>query len=341
MRVAASLLVGFAALGAARAAREGAAQLRDTKRSADEPFAPSPGAAPYLSLGYRELGADLFFARLMPYFGGGDSTEEGVAALVEAVVALDPRFERAYNWGAYAMTMTGRKIDQAMYLRTLRVLEIGASHFPDNWKIPLHAGQIYLNDLETKDPVKRAEWDEKGALLLESAIRKPGAPASSATSVAFLRSRLGQRDRAVSGLREMLMITSDDKARQRILDELAKLSNSNADEIAAELYEARQAFERKWKTERPALTPSMYVQIGPRAAPSFDLGDLATGGRDLVGTESFERLEPPTDPPAATGPTGPTNPANPTGPTAPTAPTDPKGLKDPKAPSANPPAAPP
>lgn len=296
MRVATTVLLGVLALGSARAAREGAALLRDDELIADAPYAPSPGAARYLSLGYHELAADLFFARLMPYFGGSESTTEGVAALVEAIVALDPKFKRAYDWGVRAMTMVGKDIDQSIYHRALRVLEVGLRHFPDDWKIPYHAGQIYMLDLETKDPAQRREWDEKGALLLEAAIRKPKAPAEAAMSVSFLRTRLGQRERAIEGLREMLLITPDDKARRRIIDELAKLEDSNADEIAAEVFEARRSFERKWKAERHVMSPSLYILIGPRAEPGFDMATLATGGRDLVGSQPFERLDPPADP---------------------------------------------
>jgi hypothetical protein len=292
------VLLGVLALGSARGAREGAHLLRDDELVADAPYAPSPDAARYLSLGYHELAADLFFARLMPYFGGSESTTEGVAALVEAIVALDPKFKRAYDWGVRAMTMVGKDISQALYHRALRVLEVGIRHFPDEWKIPYHAGQIYMLDLETKDPAVRRKWDEQGALLLESAIRKPKAPAEAAMSVSFLRTRLGQKERAIEGLREMLLITPDDKARRRIIDELAKLEESSGDEIAAELFESRRNFEREWKAQRPALTPSMYVLIGPRLEPGFDMGDLATGGRDLVGSEPFERLDPPADPPA-------------------------------------------
>jgi hypothetical protein len=291
------VLLGVLALVSARTAREGAAALRETPQAADVPYAPSPAAARYLSLGYHELAADLFLARLLPYFGGEGSTPEGVTALVEAIVAFDPKLKRAYDWGARAMTLDiGKGVDRDISLRAIRVLEIGAKHFPDDWRIPYHAGQIYLADLETKDPVLRREWDEKGALLLEAAIRKPNAPAEAAASAAFLRTRLGQRERAFEGLQEMLLITTDLKARKKIIDEMAALGGADTDEIVAELLEARRQFEREWKEQRPAVPPGMYVQIGSRARPGFDLADLATGGRDLVGSEPFERLDPPEDP---------------------------------------------
>jgi hypothetical protein len=36
----------------------------------------------------------------------------------------------------------------------------------------------------------------------------------------------------------------------------------------------------------------MYLLLGPPLSPRFDLADLATGGRDLVGTQDIEQLEP-------------------------------------------------
>ena len=51
------------------------------------------------------------------YFGGADSTSKGVAALVEAIVALDPRYHRPYEYGARAITIALSGVDQRSYLR--------------------------------------------------------------------------------------------------------------------------------------------------------------------------------------------------------------------------------
>jgi hypothetical protein len=289
--------VAALALGGARLARK-AAEQRAPKVIADEPYAPAPEAAPLVTLGYRELCADLLFLRLKGYFGAPENTANGVAALVEAIAALDPQYRRIYEWGARAITLAGRGVDNRAYLRALAVLDAGAQQFPDDWKLPYLAGEIYTQDLQTKDPAERRAWDERGTLLTESAIRKPNAPAEAATWAATMRTRLGQRQRAVDGLREMLLVTSDDGVRERLLAKLAELERSSASELAAEVLEARHRFDAAWLATRPALPASMYVLLGPPIPPSFDLGDLATGGRDLVGTQPIERLEPLDDPPA-------------------------------------------
>jgi hypothetical protein len=293
-RAAASLVaavVVLAAVGGARSARQ-AAEAEAPRVLSDEPYAPAPGTAPLITLGYRELAADLLFLRLMGYFGGSESTANGVASLVEAIVALDPQFHRIYEWGANAITLASRGVDNAAFLRALAVLDAGARRFPDDWKLPYLAGEIYTQDLRTTDPAQRRAWDERGTLLTESAIRKPNAPIEAATWAATMRTRLGQHQRAVDGLREMLLTTSDEAARARLLAKLAELEHDAASELAAELQESRHRFEAAWHAARPAVPASMYLLLGPPLSPGFNLADLATGGHDLVGTQDIERLEP-------------------------------------------------
>ncbi|HEY5928414.1 MAG TPA: hypothetical protein VIV11_42300 [Kofleriaceae bacterium] len=291
MRVAIGVLVAAAALGGARFARHAASEMRGDD-SVEAPYAPSPSAAPFLSLGYRELAADLLFVRLTGYFGGKDNDAEAIASLVEAIIALDPQFERPYEYGARAMTMARTGVDQPIYLRALAVLDKGMKVFTSDWRIPYLAGQIYTQDLQTSDEQQRRAWDERGTLLVESAIRKPRAPAEAAEWAAVMRTKLGQHERAVQGLREVLLVTSDRSARAALLQKLAELENKNAAELAAELAEDRHRFEDAWDRDRPFVSRTMYVLLGPRSAPGFDLADIATGGRDLVGSEELERLEP-------------------------------------------------
>jgi hypothetical protein len=283
--------IALAAIAGARLART-AAEAEAPRVLTDEPYAPAPATAPLVALGYRELTADLLFLRLKGYFGGSESTANGVAALVEAIVALDPEYYRVYEWGARAITLASRGVDNAASLRAIAILEAGSREFPDDWKLPYLAGEIYTQDLQTTDPAQRRAWDERGTLLTESAIRKPRAPVEAATWAATMRTRLGQHQRAVDGLREMLLTTSDEAARARLLAKLAELEHDAAGELASDLHEARQRFESAWHAARPAVPASMYLLLGPPLAPGFDLAGLATGGRDLIGTQDIEHLEP-------------------------------------------------
>jgi len=292
MRLAATAaLVATVALAGARVARE-AAQARAPRVLADEPYAPAPETASLVTLGYRELFADLLFLRLKGYFGGAESTANGVAGLVDAIAALDPQYHRIYEWGARAITLAAHGVDNEAYLRAVAVLDAGGRQFPDDWKLPYLAGEIYSQDLQTQDPAQRRAWDERGTLLTESAIRKPNAPAEAATWAATMRTRLGQHQRAVDGLREMLLVTNDAGVRERLLAKLADLESTSTNEIAADLLDARRRFETEWLAARPAVPPTMYLLIGGPLRLRFDLTELATGGRELIGTQAIERAEP-------------------------------------------------
>ncbi len=279
-------LVSLCALLAIAGAQGARALARDQEATIEPaPYAPSPGAAPFVSLGYREVAADLLFFRVVGYFGGRDYTSDGVASLLEAIEALDPHFRKIYEWGGLAILLAAHKDKDGnpAILRAIALLEHGSKLFPDDYKMPEIAGEAYILDLQTKDDAQKRTWERKGMRLLEAAVRKPDAPAKSATWIAELHSRLGEKQRAIDGLREMLLITSDDQARQEILDKLAKLENADSTELAAEILEHRRAFETAWKHDRPYMSPSLYILVGPREKPGFDMTDLATGGRDLVG----------------------------------------------------------
>jgi hypothetical protein len=267
------IVVAVAASGifAARQMRIMANEHRVSSAVASAPFAPSKSAAPFVSLGYREVNE--------------------TANLVEAVTALDPRYLRAYEFGARAITLADSGLSNETYLRAIAVLQTGSKEFPKNWKLPYLASQIYLQDLQTENKDERRKWDEDGMLLAESALRKPGAPAEAAAMIAVMRTKLGQQERATRELREMLLVTDDKAARRDLIARLAKLEGGNAEDIASEISFARAAFELRWQASRPALPASMYVVLGDPKSSVFDLSSLASGG-DTVFQQQFERLPP-------------------------------------------------
>jgi hypothetical protein len=282
MRMLAVAAAAVLSIGAAQGVRELAKDERG-RDAVEAPYAPSPESARFTSLGYRELAADLLFFRLVGYFGGKPEAST-TASLVEAIVALDPRYERIYAWGGRAMVHSiNRGVGREHYLRAIAVLEIGMQHFPADYKLPQLAGEIYLLDLRTDDPAERRAWDERGSALLERSLRKPNAPAGYATYVAMIRTKLGQKQRAIDGLRELLLITDDRSAQQQILEKLAELEGGDSTEIAAEVLELRRKFIDAWGDQRPYVPASLFVLLGQRQPPGFDLGALATGGRDAPG----------------------------------------------------------
>lgn len=288
-----ALVAAVALAGGARAVGGHANHLRDRwPATLDPPYAPSPSSARLLSLGYREALADLLWIRVLGYVGGDDDRASSTRQLIEAIVALDPRFQRIYAWGGLAMSAIGTGATEADYLAAIAVLERGAREFPADYRIPLYAGQIYVTDLTTDDPEKARAWQTAGARWLERAVRVPGAPHGMATLAAHLRTKLGQREQAIRDLRELVLYTSDTSQRDRLVKKIAELEGASSDAIDHELAVAARQFQDAWDRERPELPPTTYVLVGPPLPTWFAPDDLAVD-RDLIGADPpIEPLEP-------------------------------------------------
>src|SRR5262249_28484264 len=114
-------------------------------------YVTSPAAVVRLALEYRALAADLYWIRALQYFGGtkrsverGESVADpdrryaALSPLLDLTTSLDPRFNRAYRFGAIFLAEPqpggpGRP-DQAIAL-----LEKGLRERPDRWE--------YLQDI--------------------------------------------------------------------------------------------------------------------------------------------------------------------------------------------------
>jgi hypothetical protein len=254
-----------------------------------EPYAPAPAMAPFVALGHRELLADLLWIRTLGYVGGGHDTADGVAALVEGAQAADPYFRRVYTDGAHLMMSAHHGLDNWHVLRAAVLAERGANeYFPSDFEITDLAGTIYSVRLSTKIQALRDVFRDKGASLLERALRLPDASAEDAALVASLRTTLGQHERAVRELHEMALITNDAAARREMIAKLAELERRDASAVEVALDDARKAFEEAWLADRPELPPTIYLMVGPRPTPYIDFHALATD-RDLVGSEPDDR----------------------------------------------------
>lgn len=276
LRTVGALAAALGCLAATRLVHDAAASQRDAwPHQIDLPYAPSPGAAPYVSLGYRELGADLMWIRALSYFGGKDDTAEGLEGLIDALLALDPTFERACEWAPRAIGWVDHGATNDDHLWAARLLESCIPRSPQRYELPYLAGQVYALDLETEDKAQRAAWDARAAELLDHAMRMPGAPRNMATLVANLRTGLGQQERATRDLLELIATTDDAATRKELTAKLAKLQGQDADRIEFEMEATRAAFRRAWKAALPEAPEAMYILVGDPPPPWFDLGDLA------------------------------------------------------------------
>ncbi len=293
--VIAGVLGGLLLLASAQAVRRAVAAQRDAwPKVVEVPYAPSPGSAPFVTLGYRELATDLLWVRVVGYFGGEDDTAEGIRGIVDAMIALDPMYARSFEWGARAVEWAEGGATQADRLWAVSILERGLDLHPTRWRIPYLAGQIYILDLETDDPAQRSAWQARGVELIDRAVRMPGAMQGGATLAAHVRSQLGQHERAVRDLEQLIASSSDAKARGKLISKLAALRNENAQVLAEEYDFYRRQFIEARLHALPQADDAMYILLGDPPRPYIDLGELAAGGDQptvLADEVVFEPLE--------------------------------------------------
>ena len=279
-----SVVVGLAALTAIAAwAHRRAVAIRDTWPKVEEHvWVPQPAAARFISLGYNEAWADVFWVKTLLYYGGGtleDSSLADVEPLVALVNAFDPTFRRPYMWGALASVFRQREATQAEYRASAEILERGLKAFPDDWELAWLLGIRDFFDIKSDDPVEQERLRDTGAGLVEHAMHMKGASHDLPLLAASMRGRLGQRLRALRELREMILTTEDPEARKTLELRYASLASEDATQ---DLHAAAEALDAEWAANLPMAPRSLYVFLGPRPKGVFDLPTLAQGGEEML-----------------------------------------------------------
>ena len=238
---------------------------------------------------YRELLADLLWCKLLVYYGtnwGGDGDLSQVEDYLDDIIELAPRFKPAYEWAAFAVTYRTGTSNQAEFRSSIRYLEKAMAQFPEEYSYFWIAGTRYYFDLWSPDEATRRGYRERGAELIEQAMTRPNAPQDLATTAANMRSKLGQYQRGLDSLRQMILSTNDDEARQQMLRRMRIADPGLADELD----EAAGNLEADWLGYLPMVPIDFYVELGPRPSPVIDFRKLATP-RDLFGAGSSDERE--------------------------------------------------
>jgi hypothetical protein len=245
-------------------------------------FVPGPEAARILALGHTELAADLLWTRTLIYYGDGLYHETGIPdaeKLVLLVNRLDPQFRRAYIWGAHAMPFRRKFATEDEYRASVDVLRRGVAIFPDDWELNWLLGLRLALDLKSGSAEEVRRRKEEGAGYIERAMRLPGAPPDLPILAASVRTGLGQKERALRELREMILNTEDEKARLQLKERYARMVS---DVASHELVTAAEAFDRGWKADLPYVPRTLYIQIGPKSPPSLDISPLGADGTSFA-----------------------------------------------------------
>jgi len=198
-------------------------------------FIPSPKVVKRLSLGYSGLLADIYWTRVVQYFGARHKANAKQYQLLEPLLdmttSLDPKLLPAYHFGSVFLAQKppeGAGDPNA----AARLVEKGIRENPEAWRLYYDLGYIYW--LELKDAAKAADAFERGAAV-------PGALPWMHVMAAALRAHAGETETAMYMWTNIYNSTDDAnlktnaKTRLRCLrvDAEVKLLQERADEYAA------------------------------------------------------------------------------------------------------------
>jgi hypothetical protein len=238
---------------------------------------PPPRAAPILAMGYRQLWADVNWARVLVYYGSNWREDvhfrfRYLTRFLDNIIALDPKFKRVYEWASYAVTFQGGTVEPEEYALSVRYLERAMEEYPEHYRYFWLAGIRYYIDLKSDDPAQQQRYREHGAALIEQAMLKPDAPGNLALLAAGLRTELGQRERALENLRTMIMSTDDPETQAKLIKTYQNLAGK---EFPDEATHAKADLQQRWLKELSFAPIHMYVILGDRPSPAVSLESLA------------------------------------------------------------------
>jgi len=218
----------------------------------------------------------------------GDESFRYLEQFIDNIIALDPEFKRVYEWAVFAVTYRTGRATQEEFRMAAHYFELAIERFPDDWEFFWHGGLLYWFDLWSEDEKERNAFRERGAELIEQAMRKPRAPNSLATQAAALYSKLGKKERALAVLQEKLMTTDDNEAQEYMLRKFGSLAED--EDRANELRYATERFNALRNHTLANAPADLFVLMGPDPELVIRWDDLATA-RDLFGAGGAEPVE--------------------------------------------------
>jgi hypothetical protein len=266
-------------------------------------YIPSPKVVERMSLGYSGLLADIYWTRVVQYFGTKHQAKAKqyliLEPLLDMTTTLDPKLLPAYEFGSVFLAQKppeGAGSPQG----AARLVEKGIRENPKSWKLYYDLGYIYW--LELKDPAKAADAFERGSTI-------PGAHPWMRVMAAALTGHAGETETAIY-MWTNIYDSSDDKVlkanalnRLRCLrvDSEVKILQDRVDEFTKQNGHSPTAWQELISTGLLRRIPAdpkgnLYRLVGGRvqvAQPDlfpFIVRGLPPGQEpgDLPGTSGFK-----------------------------------------------------
>lgn len=164
----------------------------------DNLYLPSGKFMRQVSLGYKQIVADMIWFSAVQYYGGYRKDYHDLRyfeGLIQLVTDLDPHFVFPYRFGAVVLSQ-----DMGSLADGIDILKKGMLHNPTSWELPFEIG--FLNYVDAKNP-------DMAARYFDLASRMPGSPERTRRFAAFVYSKAGHRETSIR-MWEEIMSTSEE-----------------------------------------------------------------------------------------------------------------------------------
>lgn len=228
-----SALAGIVLLFAAIAALQGHidAETSDFALQKQELLLSSPTAIKKLSLGYDSLLGDIYWTRVVQYYGSlvaePHAKFELLWPLLNITTTLDPKLIVAYRFGAIFLSepvVGANRRDLA-----IKLVKRGIEANPDNWRLNGDLGFLYYWEMK--------DYQDAAAAYLDGS-KKPGAPPWMKVMAARVSAMGGSIETSRMIWSEIYGSTKDPNVRKMAVQELRVLKaqgdEEHLDELAAD-----------------------------------------------------------------------------------------------------------
>ena len=184
-------------------------------------YLPSGKFLEQLSLGYREIVADVVWLSAVQYYGDfrkGNHDLKYFRGLIDITTTLDPHFVFAYLFGALVVSEDVGAFDEG-----IDILKRGMACNPTSWQLPFEIG--FLNFVHRRDTRMAARY-------FELASRMPGAPEYAERFAAFVYSRAGDNASSIRLWEEYKKHTDDPFLKELAERYIEKLEQSPLEQKA-------------------------------------------------------------------------------------------------------------
>jgi tetratricopeptide (TPR) repeat protein len=189
-------------------------RVRSDEPIQDVLYIPSPKVVKRLSLGYSGLLADIYWTRVVQYFGNKHKAKAKeyliLEPLLDMTTTLDPQLLPAYEFGSVFLAQKPPE-GAGDPAAAARLVEKGIRENPQAWRLYYDLGYIYW--LELKDPAKASNAFERGSKVA-------GAHPWMRVMAAALAAHAGETETAIYMWTNILNSTEDQDLRANALNRL-------------------------------------------------------------------------------------------------------------------------